>query len=80
MFYLLHFITCSGSTLKNISYTELRKHILNCDTSVLTENLLQSLIQVSTELFTVSETPLLLQAVLAHTRSTKEAGGAQSRI
>ena len=77
---MLSSITCSGSTLKNISYTELRKHILNCDTSVLTENLLQSLIQVSTELFTVSETPLLLQAVLAHTRSTKEAGGAQSRI
>ena len=47
MFYFLHCITCSGSTLKNISYTELRKHILNCNTSVLTENLLQSLIQVS---------------------------------
>jgi len=34
-----------GGALKHISYTDLRKCILRCDTSVLTENLLQSLIQ-----------------------------------
>jgi len=34
-----------GGALKHISYAELRKCILRCDTSVLTENLLQSLIQ-----------------------------------
>jgi len=34
-----------GGALKHISYTELRRCILRCDTSVLTENLLQSLIQ-----------------------------------
>ena len=34
-----------GGALKHISYKELRKCILRCDTSVLTENLLQSLIQ-----------------------------------
>lgn len=33
-----------GGALKHISYEELRKCILRCDTSVLTENLLQSLI------------------------------------
>ncbi|XP_023337546.1 protein diaphanous isoform X3 [Eurytemora carolleeae] len=34
-----------GGSLKHISYSDLRKCILRCDTSVLTENLLQSLIQ-----------------------------------
>merc|ERR1719153_1325123 len=34
-----------GGALKHISYPDLRKCILRCDTSVLTENLLQSLIQ-----------------------------------
>ena len=34
-----------GGALKHISYADLRKCILRCDTSVLTENLLQSLIQ-----------------------------------
>ena len=34
-----------GGSLKHISYEELRKCILRCDTNVLTENLLQSLIQ-----------------------------------
>jgi len=34
-----------GGALKHISYDDLRKCILRCDTSVLTENLLQSLIQ-----------------------------------
>ena len=34
-----------GGALKHISYKDLRKCILRCDTSVLTENLLQSLIQ-----------------------------------
>jgi diaphanous 2 len=34
-----------GGALKHISYSDLRKCILRCDTSVLTENLLQSLIQ-----------------------------------
>jgi len=34
-----------GGALKHIPYVELRKCILRCDTSVLTENLLQSLIQ-----------------------------------
>lgn len=34
-----------GGALKHISYEELRKCILRCDTTVLTENLLQSLIQ-----------------------------------
>ena len=34
-----------GGSLKHIPYAELRKCILRCDTTVLTENLLQSLIQ-----------------------------------
>merc|ERR1719341_2431983 len=34
-----------GGALKHISYPDLRKCILRCDTTVLTENLLQSLIQ-----------------------------------
>merc|ERR1719412_237991 len=34
-----------GGALKHISYEDLRKCILRCDTKVLTENLLQSLIQ-----------------------------------
>ena len=34
-----------GGALKHISYEDLRKCILRCDTSVLTENLLQALIQ-----------------------------------
>jgi len=34
-----------GGVLKYISYSELKKCILQCDTSVLTENLLQSLVQ-----------------------------------
>merc|ERR1719369_1551433 len=34
-----------GGVLKYISYPELKKCILQCDTSVLTENLLQSLVQ-----------------------------------
>jgi len=34
-----------GGALKHISYKDLRKCIMRCDTSVLTENLLQSLIQ-----------------------------------
>ena len=34
-----------GGALKHISYEELRKLILRCDTQFLTENLLQSLIQ-----------------------------------
>merc|ERR1719232_624119 len=34
-----------GGALKHISYKDVRKIILRCDTSVLTENLLQSLIQ-----------------------------------
>jgi len=34
-----------GGALKYISYSELRKCIMQCDTSVLTENLLQSLVQ-----------------------------------
>lgn len=34
-----------GGALKHISYDELRKLILRCDTTVLTENLLQALIQ-----------------------------------
>lgn len=34
-----------GGALKHISYEELRMFILKCDTQVLTENLLQSLIQ-----------------------------------
>ena len=34
-----------GGALKHISYKDVRKVILRCDTSVLTENLLQSLIQ-----------------------------------
>ena len=34
-----------GGALKHISYADLRKCILRCDTSVLTENLLHSLIQ-----------------------------------
>ena len=40
------YLTCSGSTLKNISYAELRKYIMHSDTSALSENLLLSLIQV----------------------------------
>ena len=35
-----------GGALKHISYDELRKLILRCDTQVLNESLLQSLIQV----------------------------------
>jgi len=34
-----------GGSLKHIAYADLRKCILRCDTSVLTENLLQTLIQ-----------------------------------
>jgi hypothetical protein len=34
-----------GGALKHITYEELRCCILRCDTNVLTENLLQSLIQ-----------------------------------
>merc|ERR1719450_2099139 len=34
-----------GGALKYISYSELRKYILQCNTTVLTENLLQSLVQ-----------------------------------
>ncbi len=43
-FYLV-FCCFLGGALKHISYEDLRKCILRCDTSVLTENLLQSLIQ-----------------------------------
>ena len=35
-----------GSTLKNISYVELRNYIIHSDVSVLSDNLLSSLIQV----------------------------------
>ena len=35
-----------GGALKYISYPDLRKCILQCNTDVLTDNLLQSLIQV----------------------------------
>lgn len=41
--YYLNFIL--GGALKHISYEDLRKCIQRCDTSVLTENLLQALIQ-----------------------------------
>jgi diaphanous 2 len=34
-----------GGALKHITYEELRRCILRCDSQVLTENLLQSLIQ-----------------------------------
>ena len=34
-----------GGALKHITYEELRRCVLRCDTQVLTENLLQSLIQ-----------------------------------
>ena len=37
-----------GGSLKHISYTAFRSSILQCDTSVLTESLLQTLIQVDT--------------------------------
>ena len=44
---ILLYLYFAGGALKYISYSDLRKCILMCDTSVLTENLLQSLIQVT---------------------------------
>ena len=43
---ILNMLYLTGGALKYIGYPELRKCILRCDTSILTENLLQSLIQV----------------------------------
>ena len=39
------FLKFSGGALKHITYEDLRKCILRCDKEVLTENLLQALIQ-----------------------------------